>query len=176
MLVHFTHFVLTCGVRQDALNAESNALLRNAEPQFKENDELFFVDKKGSALKVGRKDAWELKCNSILKPNEKIEARKVFRSGKKKNTIQERIDQFAEEIREHGSVVSRKRRSDSAPQASERSFDLWGDAGESKNEVRKFNDDAFKSPMVVVMDVVVVVVVVVMVMMMKFVFILLSHF
>ncbi|EKX38654.1 hypothetical protein GUITHDRAFT_144049 [Guillardia theta CCMP2712] len=119
---------------EDALNAESNALLRNAEPQFKENDELFFVDKKGSALKVGRKDAWELKCNSILKPNEKIEARKVFRSGKKKNTIQERIDQFAEEIREHGSVVSRKRRSESAPQASERSFDLWGDAGESKNE------------------------------------------
>lgn len=57
---------------QEALVADSRALLRSAGAEHKTNDELFFVDKEGFGGRKGRREPWVLKSTQILSPNDKI--------------------------------------------------------------------------------------------------------
>ena len=130
--------MVRCDVLQDGLSADSRALLRNADPTKKQNDELFFVDKQGVGVRKGRKEPWTLKSAQILSANEKIPVVPKNKNPQKKwHTETGKIERMQTQLKESGVIadLARKkaRRAAPSPAAAERSFDLWGEEEEDES-------------------------------------------
>ena len=108
---------------QAAQVAETKKLLRSADAEHKADNELFFVDKKGTAAKVGRREPWEMKSTNILKANDKIPVLGRQSGGKRaRETEAKRVEEMAERIRA-GEQVFKKKKKMNKPGL----FDLWAE-------------------------------------------------
>ena len=115
---------------QKANISGSRALLRDADPEHKGNEELFFTDKKGvGALRPGRREPWALKSTAILKANPKIPVIPNNSSHKKiRSPNADKIRAVVEQIKEDsGSNAASQLKPKKPPSIAERSFDLWAD-------------------------------------------------
>ena len=115
---------------QKANISGSRALLRDADPEHKGNEELFFTDKKGvGALRPGRREPWALKSTAILKANPKIPIIPNNSSHKKiRSPNADKIRAVVEQIKEDsGSNAASQLKPKKPPSIAERSFDLWAD-------------------------------------------------
>ena len=110
---------------------ESRSLLKRADPQHKANDELFFLDTKGSCRRPGRREPWELKSTSIIKANPKIEAISKARTTHKAKKVQA--------SKQNRSVdCNYKESKELTPES--RSFDLWSADNSSSVVISSQND------------------------------------
>jgi hypothetical protein len=104
-------------------------LLRDADPEHKGDDELFFTDKKGvSSLRPGRREPWALKSTAILKPNPKIPVIPNNTSHKKiRSALAEKIRDSVDQIKSDVNAELASQKPKKPPTIAERSFDLWAE-------------------------------------------------